>query len=75
MYVRVNVVPGVKKETVQNTGKEKFIMTVRESAERNLANRKVHELLAEWYNVPKGKVRLVTGHRSPRKVFDISLES
>ena len=71
MYVRVAVIPGAKKEKVTRESDTRFEMQVKEPAERNLANRRVKTLLAEHLNVQEGKIRLVTGHRSPVKMFDV----
>ena len=73
MYVRVHVYPGMKKEKVTLLDEHTFEMVLKVPAERNLANHRVRELLAEWYNVPGGQIRIVTGHHSPRKVVDVLL--
>lgn len=71
-YVRVRVSPGAKRESVIQTDTKTFTIAVKEPAERNLANQRVRELVAEHFEVPVGKVKLISGHRSPTKVFDIS---
>ncbi len=70
-YARVRVTPGAKRESVIETDGKSFSISVREPAERNLANGRVRELLAEHFGVAVGKVRLIAGHRSPQKIFDI----
>lgn len=71
MYVRVEVKPGAKKESVIQTDDKTYSIAVREPAERNLANMRVKELLAELLGVRLATVRMISGHRSPRKIFDI----
>ncbi|HEY0964761.1 MAG TPA: DUF167 domain-containing protein [Candidatus Paceibacterota bacterium] len=71
MYVKVHVYPGMKKERVTETAKDHYELVVKEPAERNAANGRVRELIAELYGVPVGKVRIVTGHRSPSKLLEI----
>ena len=71
MYVKVRVVAGMRKEKVQKVDGVTFEMTVKEPAERNLANKRIRTILAEEYNVEIGKVRIVTGHHSQSKIFDI----
>lgn len=73
MYVRVEVRPGARKESVLQTDDKTYTIAVKEPAERNLANLRVREVLAEHLSVPIGKVRMVSGHRSPRKIFDIAM--
>lgn len=71
MYVRVKVSPGAKKERVVRTGDTEFEIAVKEPAEQNLANRRVHELIAHELGVSVKKVRIISGHRSPRKIFSV----
>ena len=71
MYVRVSVRPDAKKESVIRTDDTTYSIAVREPAERNLANNRVRELLAEELSVAVGKIRMVSGHRSPKKIFSV----
>jgi uncharacterized protein (TIGR00251 family) len=71
MYVRVQVRPGAKRESLIETEGKTLTIAVKEPAERGLANARVREVLAEHFGVPLGKVRMISGHRSPRKIFDI----
>lgn len=61
----------MRKERVTKLGLHAYEMVVRAPAERNLANERVRELLAQEYNVALRCIRIVTGHRSPSKVFTI----
>jgi uncharacterized protein YggU (UPF0235/DUF167 family) len=71
MYVRVAVYPNNKKEEVNTLGEQRFEIKVKEPAERNLANVRVRELLAEVYKVEIKQVRLVSGHQNSRKIFSL----
>lgn len=73
MYVKVRVIAGMRKEKVTQIDSVTFEMTVKEPAERNLANKRIRTILAERYVVEEGKVRIVTGHHSQSKIFDIAL--
>lgn len=73
MYIRVRVFPGAKRERVTKRSETEYEIMVRERAERNQANKRVSTLLQETYGISSGQVRLVTGHRSPTKVFDVDL--
>lgn len=72
VYVRVEVVPGAKKERFKMINETQYEVAVREPAARNLANTRVKELLCRHFGVTQGQVRLLTGHRSPRKIFDVN---
>jgi uncharacterized protein YggU (UPF0235/DUF167 family) len=69
--VKVKVVAGAKKERLEEEKEGVFTIAVRERAERNEANTRVRELVAEYFAVPVGKVKMVAGHRSPTKWFEI----
>ena len=71
MYVRVEVRPGARKESVVQTDEKTYSIAVKEPAEQNRANLRVREVLAAELELPLGKVRLISGHRSPRKIFEI----
>lgn len=73
MYVRVHAMPGAKKERILQKGEAEFEVSVREPAERNLANHRVREMIADVYGVNPRTVRLISGHRSPTKIFDVEV--
>ncbi len=76
MYIKVKVTPNAKKESFEpEKGKENcFIASVREKAERNMANTRVREIIAEHFGVPIGRVRLISGHRGRVKMFSVGVE-
>lgn len=71
MYVKVKVTPAAKRESVTKESDTVFRMEVREPAERNLANERVKQLLRDALGITEGEVRLIAGHRSGNKVFDV----
>ncbi|MEK7066280.1 MAG: DUF167 family protein [Patescibacteria group bacterium] len=71
MYIKVKATPGVKKELITKVSEDTFRVSVKEKAERNMANGRIREVLAEYFALPLSKIRLVSGHRSPSKIFDI----
>ena len=71
MYLNVHVTPGAKREKVQELASGALVISVKEPAERNQANNRVRELVAQHYKLPVGKVRLVAGFRSPRKIVSV----
>lgn len=74
MYVHVRVVPGARRETVTKESDTEFYIAVKEPKERNLANTRVREILAHKFGVQIGQVRMITGHRSPSKMFSIGVD-
>jgi len=69
MYIHAKVTSGAKKEILKQISADHFEISVREKPERNLANTRVIELLAAHFKVPKSKVRIINGHRSPSKLL------
>jgi len=70
-YIHVKVTAGTRKESFKKKSEDHFEISVKEKAERNMANARVLELVAEHFKVPKNKVRIVNGHMSPSKLLII----
>lgn len=73
MYISVRVVAGAKIERVEELPKGRLKISVKEPAKQNLANRRVLELVAKHRGVGAKKVKLVSGHRSPSKIFSVEV--
>lgn len=73
MYIKARVAAGAKKESFVEKSPDTVHIAVREPAERNLANARVLELVAAHCGVPKGKVRIISGHQSPSKILSVDL--
>ena len=71
MYVKVKVTPGAKKAQFKEESADTLSVSVREPAERNLANRAVAVIVAGHFKVALSQVRLVSGHRSRTKIFSV----
>ena len=74
MYIRVNATAGAKKESVKEIGENRLEIVVREPAERNMANKRITELVAAYCGVLPKMVRLINGHHSPHKMFSVRKE-
>lgn len=75
MYVRVHAVPKAKREQVIRIDAALYEIHVREPAERNRANNRIKELLAEAFGLTPGRIRMLTGHHSSSKMFSIDTTS
>ena len=72
MYVKVRAKPGAKKERIIEMGDERELtIHVREPAQQNFANRRIIEILAERFSVPNKSIQMLSGFRSPNKIFSI----
>ena len=70
MYVKVRVIAGAKKESVEQTAPDTFRVAVRAPAERGMANERVLEIIRTYFP-NAGQIRLVSGHTSPSKIVSI----
>lgn len=73
MYIKVKVEAGAKKEVIMKKNKDSYLISVREKAERNQANKRVCEIMALLFSVSIKNVRIINGHQSPTKMLSINL--
>jgi len=73
MYIKVKVQAGAKKEVLKQKTKDSYIISVKEKAERNMANKRVCEVLALSLGVSVKNVRIISGHQSPSKILSVNL--
>jgi len=67
MYIKIRVIAGAKREVVTEESADHFKISVKEPAERNLANARVLEIVRAKFS---GKnVQIVNGHHSPSKLL------
>jgi len=71
MIVSVRVSPAAKREKVEELASGRLAIAVKEKPERNMANARVRELVAAHFGVEPKAVRLLNGHRSKSKVFEV----
>ncbi|OGI65501.1 hypothetical protein A3A95_03150 [Candidatus Nomurabacteria bacterium RIFCSPLOWO2_01_FULL_39_18] len=68
-YIHVKVTAGAGKESFAKKSDDHFELSVKEKAERNMANTRVLELVAKYFKVSISKVRIVNGHHHPSKLL------
>ncbi len=68
-YIHMKVTARARKESFRQKSEDHFEVSVREKAERNLANKRVLELVSLHFKIPVSKVRIVNGYRSPSKLL------
>ncbi|ETB63851.1 TPA: DUF167 domain-containing protein [Candidatus Nomurabacteria bacterium] len=72
MFIKVRVFSGCKKEEIVKKNNNSFILKVKEKAERNMANKRVCEIIAREFSVSIKSVRIINGHQSPSKILSIN---
>lgn len=71
MYLKVRARVKAGDEKIICKSDDHYEIWVKEPAERNLANIRIRQILAQELKVPEGTVRLISGHHSPSKIFSI----
>ncbi len=79
MNIFVRAKPGVKKAYVKETtdlfemnGERHFVVAVNERAVEGRANRAIEDAIAEHFNVPRSRVRIVSGQTAKEKVVKVT---
>ncbi len=73
MYIHVKVQAGAKSESFEKLKEDHFELRVKEPAERNLANKRVLEIVKNHFSEAK-RVRIVSGHQSPSKLISVDFD-
>lgn len=68
-YIRVKVSAGSKKENLKQVKENRFEISVKQKAKNNEANKRVIEILADFFNLPNKKIRIVNGHHASTKLL------
>lgn len=71
LRINVKVKPNSRSNDVVMLDNNLFEVNVSVPPEKGKANKKVIELLAEYFKVPKTSVSLIRGQSSRQKVFEI----
>lgn len=73
MYIKVRVTDGAKKEKVEKKSEDHYIISVKEKAERNMANNRICEIIATLESISIKSVRIINGHHSSSKILSVNL--
>lgn len=71
MIISVKVVSNSKKPKVEEIGENVFKIKVDAKAEDGKANRRLIEILAEHFKVPKSSIIISKGLKSKNKIIEI----
>lgn len=74
MKITVQVKLKSKKEGVEKVRETLYIVRCHEPPIDGKANKKIHSLLCHYFKKSKSQVRLLHGHKSKIKVFEIDEE-
>lgn len=72
MKIFVTAKPASKQNRVEKIDETHFKIWVKAQPDEGRANKAVQETLADFLDVPKSRLELISGHKSKQKVFLIS---
>jgi len=72
MYIHVKITASAKEEKIEKKSDTQFIVSVKEEAERNMANGRIVQIFKELYGT--NKVRIINGHHSPSKLLSVDVD-
>lgn len=71
MKIFVKAKPGAKHERVEKIDTTHFAVAVREPAKEGKANAAIIKALADYFDIPRSRVNLVSGSSRRQKTFEI----
>ncbi|OLE90835.1 MAG: hypothetical protein AUF79_08255 [Crenarchaeota archaeon 13_1_20CM_2_51_8] len=74
MLIRVYVTPNAREACVVKVGEDYYEATVDERAVDGRANKRLVEILAEHFKVPKSRISILRGTKSRTKFVQVILE-
>ncbi len=73
MLIKVKVFPGAKKQEVIKKAPNSFEVFVKEKPEQGRANQRLKQVLASYFNLSSGKIRLIKGAKQRNKIFHLAV--
>jgi uncharacterized protein YggU (UPF0235/DUF167 family) len=71
MFIRVKTIPSCKKEEVIRKGDDSFEIRVKEDPVMGRATDRVIELVAEYFGIDRGMIRMKKGARERSKILEL----
>jgi len=71
MRIRIRVKANAKQQRIEKINDVDFAVWVRQQAKQGQANQGVIELLSRYFDIPKSRVSIVSGHASKHKVVEV----
>jgi len=71
MKINVIVTPNSKKVEVEKIGEENYKVRVDAPAVEGKANKRLVEILSEYFNVPKSSIKILKGFKNRNKIVSI----
>lgn len=71
MKISVKVKPNAKEKKVEQLGADSFRVSVRVVPKEGKANQAMIELISEYFDVPRSRIRIIKGYAAKEKIIEI----
>lgn len=71
MKVTVLAKPNSRKESVEALPDGSLAIKVNTVPEDGKANKRIIELLSEYFKIPKSRIEIISGHKGKKKIFSV----
>ncbi len=71
MLVNIHVIPNAKKREVISLGKDRYKIKLTSVPEKGKANKELIEVLAEYFNTKKSRIKIIAGEFTREKLVEI----
>lgn len=71
MFIKVKAIPSSKKESIIKKKEDSFEIKVKEDPINGDASNRIIEILADYFNIEKKKIRVIKGFKERSKIFEI----
>ncbi|TSC77395.1 MAG: hypothetical protein G01um101433_625 [Parcubacteria group bacterium Gr01-1014_33] len=71
MKISVKVKPNAREKKVEQSGANSFRVSVRAVSKEGKANQEVIELMSEYFDIPRSRVRIIRGYAAKEKIIEI----
>lgn len=72
MLIKVKVYPESDENSIIKKSEDSYVVKVRAKKERREANQQVKNILADYFKISPGKIKLLKGGRRQNKIFEIN---
>ncbi|MFH1854644.1 MAG: DUF167 domain-containing protein [Candidatus Omnitrophota bacterium] len=69
--IELKVITKAKREGIEKIADDRYRIKVLAPPENGKANKRVIELLSEKFGIKKGKIRIVSGEKSCKKIVEL----
>jgi len=74
MLIKVKAFPLSRNDKIIKKNEDSYDIFVEAKAERNMANKRIIEILSEYFKLPQHKIKMIKGFKESNKIFDIKYD-